>query len=198
MMGGNISVESQLGLGSTFTVRLPVQVVEPQQQDSAMEKLVKQTDETLSLESSVASENTVLLIDDDPPTHELIEGFLVKEGFKVIATTDPEAGVKMAKKIRPNVIILDIIMSKMDGQTVLKDLQADSDLASIPVIMATFPPEQNLGYALGATDYLTKPIQTEQLKAILQKYRFERTNPLAMIVDDIAMIVDDDSLNREL
>ncbi len=191
MMGGNISVESELGVGSTFTVRLPVHVVESQQQDSVTKKLVKQTDELPSLESSVTSENTVLLIDDDPLTHELIEGFLVKEGFKVIATTDPEKGVKIAKKTRPNVIILDIIMPKMDGWTVLKYLQTDLDLASIPVIMTTFLPEQNLGYALGATDYLTKPIQIKQLKAILQKYRFERTNPLAMIVDD-------DFLNREL
>ncbi len=191
MMGGDISVDSELGLGSTFTVRLPIQVVESHQQDLVREKLVKQADEPLSSVSSVTSENTVLLIDDDPLTHKLIEGFLVKEGFKVIATTDPEEGVKMAKKIRPNVVILDIIMPKIDGWTVLKYLKADSDLASIPVIMATVLSEQNLGYALGATDYLTKPIQTEQLKAILQKYRFEQTNHLAMIVDD-------DYCNRKL
>ena len=191
MMGGDISVDSELGVGSTFTVRLPIQVVESHQQDSVREKLVRQADKALSSASSVTSENTVLLIDDDPLTHELIKGFLVKEGFNVVATTDPEEGVEMAKKIRPNVVILDIIMPKIDGWTVLKYLKADSDLASIPVIMATVLSEQNLGYALGATDYLTKPIQTEQLKAILQKYRFEQTNHLAMIVDD-------DYCNRKL
>ncbi len=197
MMGGDISVDSELGVGSTFTVRLPIQVVESHQQDSVREKLVRQADKALSSASSVTSENTVLLVDDDPLTHELIKGFLVKEGFNVVATTDPEEGVEMAKKIRPNVVILDIIMPKMDGWTVLKSLKADSDLASIPVIMATILPEQNLGDALGANDYLNKPIQTEQLKAILQKYRFEQTNHLGMIVDDIAMIVDDDSFNQE-
>lgn len=188
MMGGNISVESEYGVGSTFTVQLPIKVAESVKSEAAE---VSASELSEMPDTSLKQTNTVLLIDDDPVTHELIDRFLVKEGFKVVATTDPEQGIKIAKAIHPNAIILDVIMPKMDGWSVLNHIKSDPELAYIPVIMSTIVQEQNLGYALGATDYLTKPIKSEQLRKILPKYKSRMDNNLALVIDD-------DSLNRAL
>lgn len=182
MMGGDIYVESTPNVGSTFIVQLPLNVKQKKEYNKA---------DSDKLQLSLKSSNTVLLIDDDPITHDLIERFLTKEGFKVVTTTDPEEGIKLAKSIKPNAIILDVIMPKMDGWSVLNLIKSDPELNSIPVIMATIVQNQNLGYALGATDYITKPINSEQLKAVLQKYRFSTEHHLAMVVDD-------DTLNRQM
>lgn len=186
MMGGNITVTSELNVGSNFIVRLPLQVskpnpnLKPKSLPSASTSVINQN-----------SGNTILLIDDDPLAHELIERSLAKEGYKIVATTDPQQSIELARKIHPKAIILDVMMPKMDGWSVLALLKEDSELAHIPVIMATIIQDKNLGYALGATEYLIKPFQSEQLKAILQKYQFNQPN-------HVAMVVDDDSMNREL
>ena len=145
----------------------------------------------LILQKKNSSNNKILVIDDDPSVLELMERYLSPEGFEIITTTNPEEGIQLAKKINPYAIILDVMMPVMDGWSVLNHLKADPDLAAIPVIMATILQEQNLGYALGATDYLTKPIDSQELKKILSKYRSSSSNPLAMVVDD-------DPLNRDV
>jgi signal transduction histidine kinase/DNA-binding response OmpR family regulator len=191
MMGGNISVESEFGVGTTFKIQLPLQVV-----DAKKEDIMTPENHLLSSSSTISenidnTQNTVLLIDDDPITHDIIKRFLRDERFKIVATIDPEEGLRLAKEIHPNAIILDVIMPKIDGWSILTRLKADPELASIPVIMASILQEQNLGYALGATDYLTKPINSEQLKSIVQKYKLQSSHNLAMVVDD-------DPLNRDI
>lgn len=185
MMGGSISVKSEFGVGSTFKIQLPIKVGDNPQEETITEE------NNLSSFLPITGENIVLLIDDDPVIHDIIQRFLSEEGFKIIATVDPEEGLRLAKEIHPNAIILDVIMPKIDGWSILTRLKADPELASIPVIMATILKEQNLGYALGATDYLTKPINSELLKGIIQKYKFEQAYNLAMVVDD-------DPFNRDM
>ena len=75
-------------------------------------------------------------------------------------------------------------MPEMDGWAVLSALKADATLANIPVIMLTITDEKNLGFALGAADYLTKPIDREQLRSVLKKYRSSRQPGVALVVDD--------------
>ena len=76
-------------------------------------------------------------------------------------------------------------MPGMDGWAVLSALKADPDVADIPVIMLTIVDDKNLGYALGASDYLTKPIDRERLTTVLQKYRRDR--PILVVDDDAAL-----------
>jgi DNA-binding response OmpR family regulator len=116
---------------------------------------------------------------------------LTKEGFRVETAYTGEEGVKLAKQLRPDVITLDVLMPGMDGWAVLRALKSDDEVSQIPVIMITMVDDQEMGHALGAADYLPKPIDRERLASILRKYqRPSLPNNL--------LIVEDDATTREL
>jgi CheY-like chemotaxis protein len=178
MMGGDITVQSELGKGSTFCFTLPATVSDPRVQPALSEQ---SPSEVLS-----AGAGVVLVIDDDPTVRELLQRSLAREGIRVVCAAGGEEGLRLAKQLHPTAITLDVMMPGMDGWAVLTALKADAELADIPVVMLTIIDDKNLGYALGAADYLTKPVDRERLVAILQKYRREDSSRLVLIVEDDA------------
>lgn len=178
MMGGDVSVESELGKGSTFTIQLPATVRDPKTQALSMSL------STSNLPSDGAK--IVLVIDDDPTVHDLMQRFLSREGFRVATAMSGEEGLALAKELYPDAITLDVMMPSMDGWAVLSKLKADPELADIPVIMQTIVDNKNMGYALGASDYLTKPIDRVRLSAILKKYQSDRKSCSILLVEDDA------------
>jgi signal transduction histidine kinase/CheY-like chemotaxis protein len=178
MMGGDISVVSKPGEGSTFTVKLPA---DPQIQKEEPMAPSEQRAEPLREEA-----NTVLVIDDDPNVQDLMRRLLSKEGFQVETASAGEEGLKRAGELRPDVITLDVMMPSMDGWAVLSALKADPKLADIPVIMLTIMDSKHMGYTLGASDYLTKPIDRDRLVTILKKYRRDLANFRVLLVEDDA------------
>ena len=107
--------------------------------------------------------NTVLVIDDDAEACEIIRRFLEKDGFEVVTAASGEEGLRLAHQLQPAAITLDVMMPDMDGWSVLRALKADPVLHTIPVVMLTMVDDKTRGYSLGATDYLTKPVDRDQL-----------------------------------
>jgi DNA-binding response OmpR family regulator len=184
MMGGDVFVESEPNKGSVFLIQLPVEVKKLAQPDDLSKP--KSPNPPIA-----GNGNTVLVIDDDPTVHDLIGRFLSKQGFKVEFASSGQEGLLMAKEIQPIAITLDVMMPGMDGWTVLAAIKADANISHIPVVMMSMVDNHNLGYALGADDYLLKPIDLRQLLTLLQKYR-NSSDPNSVL------IVEDDRDTREL
>ncbi len=180
LMGGDIRVESELERGTTFTVELPAVVVEkkaePKGPAAAPQAPADGTDTA-----------TVLVIDDDTAALDLTRRFLTREGFSVVTATDGEQGLELAKELHPRAITLDVMMPGMDGWSVLSALKEDPATAGIPVIMLTMIDERERGFALGASEYLGKPVDRERLAALLQRFRGgEEAGGRVLVVEDDA------------
>ncbi len=182
MLGGDISVKSKLGQGATFTVKLPA--ITPK-------TLEAQPVAEINAPALAAGASTVLVIDDDASVRDVVSRFLAKEGFNVRVAVNGQEGLRIAREFKPDVITLDVMMPGMDGWSVLTSLKADPELATIPVVMMTIVSDKNLGYALGASDYLTKPIDRERLVSVLRRYECKR--PMCDI-----LVVEDDQQTREI
>jgi signal transduction histidine kinase/CheY-like chemotaxis protein len=173
MMGGDIQVQSEFGRGSVFSVRLP--------------RVAGRSRPPPPPPPSPASSPLVLVVDDDRATRELITRGLEKEGFRVLAAASGEEALRLAREKRPEVISLDVLMPGMDGWTVLRALKGDPLTASIPVVMVSMLDDRDIGHALGAADYLTKPVDREKLVLTLRRFRRGASpRPVLLVEDDPA------------
>ena len=174
MMGGDISVASEPGAGSTFSIVLPAQVVD-------------ETARATEPESFPEGEGAlVLVIDDDPAARDLIGRTLTRDGFRVVTADNGEDGLRLARELRPMAITLDIIMPGTDGWSILTALKADPELSEIPVVIVSMLDDQRLGYALGAAEFMTKPVDRARLSEMLRRYQKGDTAGKVLIVEDEA------------
>jgi DNA-binding response OmpR family regulator/nitrogen-specific signal transduction histidine kinase len=182
MMGGSISLESEANKGSIFTIRIPatVEAFAEEIVEAIAVKTPVHPDATMGAWKS----ETVLVIDDDPSIRDQIQRILTREGYRVQTAPGGHQGLQLARALPPLCIILDLMMPEMDGWTVLSELKADSRLASIPVVILSISDDRNKGFALGASDYLTKPIDRKVLVSVLGKYRTTTGTPSVLVVED--------------
>src|SRR6185312_7578102 len=162
MLGGTIHVESQLDVGSTFTVRLPAGMVE------AATGALAPVDEEHRAGDLPGS---VLVVDDDPGAQGLMHAHLAKAGYVVTIASSGDEGLELARRLRPDIITLDVMMPRVDGWNVLTALKSDPELAPIPVVVISMVENKTMAYSLGAAEYLAKPVNRDKLISILQKYR---------------------------
>ncbi len=204
MMGGDITVTSDYGHGSCFTVRVPRVVhdkkapLPPPPPNAPADHAHAHASPAVAPSAVAAAAAAtggggavarVLVIDDDPNAADLMIRGLGKEGFEVVHAPNGEEGLRLARELKPDVITLDVLMPGMDGWAVLKSLKSDDAVAHIPVIMITMVDDQEMGHALGAADFLPKPIDRDRLAALLRRYKHEGAQLL---------VVEDDAATREL
>jgi CheY-like chemotaxis protein len=172
LMGGYFTAESEPGKGSVFTVHLPTNVT----LESAEAAKSKEINEVAAEQPhSVSQADTILVIDDDPAVRDLMLRYLVKSGFRVVVASNGEEGLKLAKRIQPQIITLDVLMPGIDGWEVLRLMKADPELAGIPVIMVTVVDNEIMGLNLGSSSYLMKPVDRALLSELIEKHRRVRT-----------------------
>jgi adenylate cyclase len=126
----------------------------------------------------------ILVIDDEQTVRDLMRRFLAREGFDVVTANGGQEGLTLARRLHPALITLDVLMPGMDGWSVLQALKADPELAEVPVVMLTIVDKKNKGYALGASEYVTKPIDHERLRVLLGRFCDQGAGRRALIVED--------------
>jgi signal transduction histidine kinase/DNA-binding response OmpR family regulator len=183
LLGGTIDVSSVEGEGSTFTVTLPVE-----RREEVPEGAAELTQEALT-SAQVKGKKVLLAIDDDPNVVILLRENLEEEGYYVVGALSGEEGIRKAKEMKPFAITLDILMPHKDGWEVLNDLKVDPVTRHIPIIVLSIIDDRQLGFSLGASDYLVKPIEKDTILAALERTTGAPTNRV-LVVDDEPAAVD--------
>ncbi|TXK71265.1 response regulator, partial [Paenibacillus sp. N3.4] len=177
ILSGSIGVTSELGEGSSFTCWLPLC---PAESPPIIDKIAANLDD----QTEESSEVSILLIDDEPSNQQLMRRYLAKKGWSLAFAENGQEGLRLAKKFHPKVICLDILMPSMDGWRVLSALKSDPELNNIPVIIVSMTDEKKLGFSLGATEILSKPVERNQLIKVIDKYIGHQSSHSILVIED--------------
>ncbi len=115
----------------------------------------------------------ILVVDDDPKNLKLIRDLLQVSGYKTVEATGGEQGVKLAKSKKPDLILMDIMMPKVDGYTACREIKMDKATKAIPVVMLTsldYELNKELGRDMGADGYITKPVDRQKLLDVIRRF----------------------------
>ena len=178
MLGGSIEVKSKPAQGSTFIIELPDRATK------VMAEAGPDGDHPAVRHDPAPGDIHVLVVDDDPAVHDVLAATLGKEGYQITHAKDGIEALHLMRTHPPDVVTLDVMMPKMDGWSVLGIMKSEPQLAHIPVIMLTIVDHRNLGFSLGASEYMTKPIDRNRLIALIEKFAVSRRDGTVLVIDD--------------
>jgi signal transduction histidine kinase len=181
LLGGRIEVSSEIGSGSTFSVTLPLVAPAPEPSAESSEAARRVVFAGMPpAEAAVKGEGeggdgrdgggpVVVVIEDDPDAAALLTKSVERAGYRARHAASGAEGLRLVRELDPAAVTLDVMMPGMDGWRVLQAMKADRKLASVPVIVCSIVDNMPLGYSLGASDYLLKPVDPERLVGVLDK-----------------------------
>jgi signal transduction histidine kinase/CheY-like chemotaxis protein len=176
MHGGAIAVVSEPGMGSTFSFTMPVftapAVIEPEPRRVA------------SGPALGTSGTAILVVDDDASVRHLIVRHLEQEGWKTVQAGNATDALTLARSARPVMVTLDILLPDASGWWVLEELKADPNTAGIPVVVVSIVEDNRLVFSLGASDYLPKPFDRNDLIQKVHRLLPDLKSRRLLIVDD--------------
>jgi CheY-like chemotaxis protein len=167
--GGSVNVESHPNEGSRFTVILPW---EPALATNA-ELRMKSTGKFRAIRPDAKDRPIILLIEDTKEATAMVTDYLQMAGYQVLTAREALTGMELAKRTRPDLVLMDIHLPGMDGLEATRRLRTNPDFRTLPIIALTalaMPGDRERCLAAGATDYVTKPISLKKLAAIIDKY----------------------------
>ena len=175
LLGGTVTVTSEPGRGTAFCMRIPIRadgfalVGEPG---------------AIPDDTTASNDPIIVAIDDDPEVIALLRDSLAPAHFRVVGALNGDRGMELARILKPFAITLDIMMPEKDGWQVLREIKADPVLCRTPVIVMSIVSERSLGFSLGVTDYLVKPVDRRVLIDVLERLRERKVMQSALVVDD--------------
>lgn len=184
LLQGTISVTSKVGIGSSFTFLIPLNLVE---------KIEMEGKSNINTEKLLENrKNSILVIDDNPGPRYTIGQYLMTRNYEVIYAENREQGIKEAIQRQPLIIILNLMLTQKNGWEILEELKTDKATINIPIILVSMLGDKNIGYELGAFDYLIKPFSSELLSDTISKLESLTNRRIKKIA-----LVDDDELEFE-
>ena len=190
LLGGELSARSEFGQGSTFIITLPLVISEENILKAALQHNFYDFSTELNAQSDEKQDSSplVLVVDDNPDSISLLAETLTRSGYRVEKATDGEMGLRLTRELLPSAVILDIMMPRMDGWRVLQAMKADERTIGIPVIVCSIVDNRPLGYRLGASEYLLKPVEparlVETVESIVGNAQVEGDDNYVLVVDD--------------
>ncbi len=194
-LGGTINVESKKGKGSIFTLQLPQNIKADSDYELSQPEVYnrslfsRKTDPNWirNLEQK-GSKPIILVIDDDEEILSHLQKNLTGAGYNVFSAGNGKDGLNYARTLKPSLIVLDVLMPEMDGFEVIRELKTDKSTESIPVIIISVSDDKETGMALGASRFLTKPVDYERLLNEIKTMLPGVPNPRILVVDDDPII----------